>query len=145
MFGSEQTRRAGSLMLAGGMTKQAGVWMDHRGAVLIFTGNNSERTERMESGVEKHERVAGLSAVDAPEDDHRDRHFAGHLDKYYDEVIRRLGVAEEVFLFGPGEAKGELQKRMVDKGFGARIVSVETADKMTEPQIAAKVREYFRK
>lgn len=131
-------------MLAGEMTKQAGVWMDHRGAVLIFTGANSERTERMESGVDRHDRVAGLSAEDAPEDDHRDRRFADHLEKYYDEVIRRLGAAEEVLLFGPGEAKGEFQKRMATRGIGARVVAVETADRMTEPQIAARVREHFR-
>ena len=119
--------------------------MDHRGAVLIFSGQNSERTERMESGAEKHERVAGLSAGDAPEDDHRDRHFAGHLNKYYDEVIRRLSAVEEVLLFGPGEAKGEFHKHLESKGFGGRVVAVEAADKMTEPQIAARVREYFRK
>ncbi|MBK5256059.1 MAG: hypothetical protein JJE39_08495 [Vicinamibacteria bacterium] len=127
------------------MKKQAGVWMDHRGAVLVFTGDEGERTERIESGVEKHERVKGLSADDAPEGDHRDRHFAEHLDKYYDEVILHLVEADEVFLFGPGEAKGEFQKRMAVKGLGARIVAVETADKMTEPQMTAKVREHFKK
>jgi hypothetical protein len=99
----------------------------------------------MESGVEKHERVAGLSAEDAPEGDHRDRQFGEHLEKYYDEVIRRLGAADAVFLFGPGEAKGELHKRMESKGLGARVVAVEPADKMTEPQMAARVREHFRK
>ena len=119
--------------------------MDHRGAVLIFTGDEGERTERMESGVEKHERVPGLSADDAPEGDHRDRHFANHLDKYYDEVILHLVAVDEVLLFGPGEAKGEFQKRMAANGLGARIVAVETADNMTEPQMAAKVREHFRK
>jgi hypothetical protein len=117
--------------------------MDHRGAVLVFIGDRSEQTMRMESGVEKHERVAGLSADDAPPGDHRDRQFADHLDKYYDELMRRLGTTEAIFLFGPGEAKGEFQKRMEAKGFGKRIVAVETADKMTEPQVAAKVRAHF--
>ena len=126
------------------MTKQAGVWMDHRGAIIVFIGDRSERTQRVESGASKHERVPGLSADDAPPGDHRDRQFADHLDKYYDDLIRYLGAAEAVFLFGPGEAKGEFHKRMESKGFGARIVAVETADKMTEPQVAARVREHFR-
>ena len=127
------------------MTKQAGVWMDHRRAILVFTDSEGERTERTESGAEKHERVAGLSAEDAPEGDHRDRHFADHLEKYYDELIRRLGAADSIFVFGPGEAKDEFQKRMVTRGFGARIAAVETADRMTEPQMAARARGYFRK
>lgn len=125
------------------MTKQVGVWMDHRGAVLVFIGDRSERTMRMESGVEKRERVAGLSADDAGPGNHRDRQFADHLDKYYDELIRHLGPAEAVFLIGPGEAKGEFQKRLEAKGPRTRIVAVETADKMTEPQVAAKVRAHF--
>jgi hypothetical protein len=126
------------------MTEQAGVWIDHRGAVLVFADKTDQRLERLESGVEKHARVAGLSAEDAPEGDHRDRQFAGHLTKYYDEVIHLLGAASEIFVFGPGEAKGEFQKRMEAKGFGARIVTIESADRMTDPQVAAKVREYFR-
>ncbi len=112
---------------------------------MIFTGDEGERTERMESGVEKHERVKGLSADDAPEGDHRDRHFAERLNRYYDEVILHLAAADEVFLFGPGEAKGEFQQRMAAKGSGARIVTVEAADEMTVPQMAPKVREHFRK
>ena len=127
------------------MTKQAGVWIDHREAVLIFLNDEGERTERMESGVEKHERVDGLSSDDAPEGDHRDRHFADHLDKYSDEGIRKLGLVESIFLFGPGEAKGEFQKRMSSKSHPGHIVAVETADKMTAPQIAAKTRKHFQK
>ena len=39
---------------------------------------------------------------------------------------------------GPGEAKGELKARLERRGLGARIVGVETVDKMTDRQIAAK-------
>jgi hypothetical protein len=128
------------------MKEQAGVWIDHRGAVLVFVlRKGNERVARLESGVEKHGRVAGLSAEDAPEGDHRDRQFADHLTKYYDDVIQQLGASSEVFVFGPGEAKGEFQKRMEAKGQGERIVAMETADKMTDPQIAARVRDHFKK
>jgi hypothetical protein len=48
-------------------------------------------------------------------------------------------------LFDPGEAKGELEKRLASKGLAARSVGVETVDKMTAPQIAAKVRQRCRK
>jgi len=36
----------------------------------------------------------------------------GHLANYYDEVIACIGDAETILIFGPGEAKGELKKRM---------------------------------
>lgn len=126
------------------MTKQAGVWIDHREAILVFLGGDGERLERLESGVEKHERIAGLSSDDAQPDDQHDRQFAGHLDKYYDDVIKHLGATEEIFLFGPGEAKGEFKKRMGSKHHAERIVAVESANRMTDPQVAAKVRDHFR-
>lgn len=48
-------------------------------------------------------------------------------------------------IFGPGEAKGELQERLEECNLGRRIVGVETVDKMTDRQIAAKVRKHFPK
>jgi len=44
---------------------------------------------------------------------------------------------------GPGEAKGELKKRLVRNQLHGRIVGIETIDRMTDRQIAAKVRRYF--
>ena len=75
--------------------------------------------------------------------DHQDRRFIGHLDRYYDEVISAIHDAESILIFGPGEAKGELKKRIESKGLKGRTVAVETADEMTEPQIVAKVRQHF--
>lgn len=46
-------------------------------------------------------------------------------------------------LFGPGEAKNELKQRLEVNNLGGRIVGIETVDKMTEPQIAAKIRQHF--
>ena len=43
-----------------------------------------------------------------------------------------------ILLFSPGEAKGELEKRLANKGLGGRIVGIETVDKMTDRQIAGK-------
>jgi len=67
-----------------------------------------------------------------------------HLNRYYDDVISHVRDVESILLLGPGEAKGELAKRLASKGLGGRIVGVETVDKMTAPQIAARVREHFR-
>ena len=67
------------------------------------------------------------------------------MNKYYDEVIAVIRDAESVLLFGPGEAKGELKKRLEKDKLGGQIIAVETVDKMTDRQIAAKVREYFHK
>ncbi len=127
------------------MQGQAGVWIDHREAFVVIVGEGGEKTERIASGMEKHVRFAGHSAAEeGSADDQRDSQFAVHLDRYYDEVVSHIHEAESILLFGPGEAKGELEKHLMEKGLGGSIVGVETTDKMTDRQIAAKVRKYFR-
>ena len=128
------------------MKRQAGLWIDHRETFIVFVGDDGEETRRIESGMEKHVRFSGGNRPeDGSADDQRDRQFTAHLNRYYDEVISHIRDAESILLFGPGEAKGELEKRLASKGLRGRIVGVETVDKMTAPQVAAKVRQHFRK
>ena len=47
----------------------------------------------------------------------------GHLANYYDELIACIGDAETILIFGPGEAKRELKKRMNIDKIGRRRVS----------------------
>jgi hypothetical protein len=67
----------------------------------------------------------------------------GHLANYYDEVISCIRPAEAILLFGPGEAKGELRKRIERNKLDLRITCLETADKMTERQISQKVARHY--
>jgi len=128
------------------MKKVAGLWIDHRKAVIVIVSDEGEETKQLESGMEKHVRFSGGSrSEEGKADDQRDRQFTGHLNTYYDEVISHIRDAESILLFGPGEAKGEIEKRLANKGLGGRIVGVETLDKMTNRQIAAKVRQHFPK
>jgi len=128
------------------MTTRVGLWIDHRETVLVTIVDGVEETKRIDSGMEKHVRFSGGSRSEqGGGEDQQDRQFTGHLNSYYDEVIACLRDAESIFIFGPGEAKGELEKRLARKGLSGRVVSIETVDKMTERQIAAKVRQYFLK
>ena len=93
--------------------------------------------------MEKHVRFASGSDELGSAEDMRDRQFASHLDRYYDRVIESIGEAGSILILGPGEAKGELEKRLQGTELGERVVGVETVDKMTDRQIAARVREQF--
>lgn len=128
------------------MTTIVGVWIDHRKAVIARVSDEGEVTKVIESNVEKHPGAHssmpdGSQKVQA--DDSRDKEFMGHLRPYYDQVIAAIRDAEEIVIFGPGEAKGELKKRLEKDKIDGRIVAVQTVDKMTDRQIAAKVRGYL--
>ena len=132
------------------MKAQVGLWIDHREALIVALTENGEETTRIASNVEKQLRRSGRSPSDAPfeaqmvpADDARERDYQGHLARYYDEIAWYLREAGSVLILGPGEAKGELKKRLAKGKEGARLVALETADKMTEPQVVARVRQYF--
>ena len=128
------------------MKNAAGLWIDHSKAVIVIVSDKGEETKQLESGMEKHVRFSGGSRSEqGGGEDQQDRQFTGHLNTYYDAVIAQLRDSESILLFGPGEAKGELEKRLANKCLGGRIVGIETVDNMTDRQIAAKVRQHFRK
>jgi hypothetical protein len=82
-------------------------------------------------------------ARQVPADDSRQRALTGDLNQYYDAVIAALPHDVSILLFGPGEAKGELHKRIVKTTPAAQISAVQTDDKMTDKQVIAKVRTHF--
>ena len=126
------------------MKSEIGLWIDHRQAVIVVVTDAGEETKHIISNMEKHVRFASGSSEDGSQEDVRDRQFENHLNSYYDEVVAAIRDADAIQIFGPGEAKGELEKRLDHEGLKGRIVAVETVDKMTDRQIAAKVREHFR-
>ena len=102
------------------MKTKVGLWIDHRRAVVVtVTDTGGEMRTTIVSGVEKQLRRSGDSPLkgsyepeQVPADDRRQRAFMGHLNLYYDAVISSIGKAESILIFGPGEAKGELKKRL---------------------------------
>jgi hypothetical protein len=132
------------------MKTRAGLWIDHRKAIIVAVTDKGEEIALIISKVEKQLRRSGDSPLEGPYEsqqvpagDSRQRTFAGQLNIYYDAVIACIRDAESILIFGPGEAKGELKKRLERNNLGGRIVGIETIDKMTDRQIAAKVRQYF--
>jgi hypothetical protein len=127
-----------------------GIWVDHRKAVIVVLGPDGDRTIVIASKVEKHLERSGdaplkgsYEALQVPADDSRQRALTGELNSYYDSIIAALSDTGSVILFGPGEAKGELYRRLMKIKPGIHVVATETEDKMTDPQIAAKVRTHF--
>jgi hypothetical protein len=134
------------------MSTKVGLWLDHRKAIVVAITDRQEKIEEIVSGVEKQLQRGGdrplegdYEVVQVPANDRRQRDFTKHLNIYYAAVITAIRDAESILIFGPGEAKGELKEQLEKDRLGGHIVNIETVDKMTNPQIAAKVRQYFAK
>ena len=122
------------------MRKTVGLWIDHKRAVIAFVAGRETEVKLIDANIEKHHRQSGVST---PADDVRLRESTGHLNNYYDEVVSCIRNSDSNLILGPGEAKGELKKRLEKYHLGGRISAIETTDKMTDHQIVAHVREHF--
>lgn len=132
------------------MTKQIGLWIDHKRAVILTLNDEDESLQILESDVGRRPRYRGTGRTRTPHsaqyqkgDDQLDKQFDGHLNKYYEKVLAQLQGAGAVLIFGPGEAKQELKRHLENQKNHIQIMGIESADKMTDRQIAAKVRKYF--
>jgi hypothetical protein len=122
------------------MDRLAGVWIDHKKAVIVSASEGRITTRTVQSDVDAHPHYAGQQDGGG-EKKYEERHRQS-LDRYYDEVIAHLGEPEALLIFGPGEAKLEFKARLGRSGAPSQL-TVETAGRLTDPQIAAKVKEYF--
>ena len=124
------------------MKTAVGLWIDHKRSVIVFVTSEAEEIKHISAELKKPNSHSG-STMRA--DDLEQRELTQHLNMYYDEVIVALQNAEAVLLMGPGEAKGEFKKRLEKTHPNSSEIVVETTDKLTDPQIVAKVREHFLK
>ncbi len=132
------------------MKREVGLWIDHRKTVFVTIENEVEVTREIRSNIEKHVRLSNGTASKDPNsakglsaEDMRDRQFGDHLGRYYEGVISFIRDADLIWIFGPGQAKVELGNCLKREDLGGRIVGIETAEKMTDHQIAAKVRDHY--
>jgi len=133
------------------MNHRVGIWIDHKRAVIVSASAGRVTTETLESEVGPHARYAGRAAYPTPDgprvgggEKKYEGRYGEHLDRYYDEVIGQLGRPDALLIFGPGEAKRQLKERLSQsKALSERSVEIETTDKLTDPQIVAKVKQHY--
>jgi hypothetical protein len=131
------------------MKTNAGLWIDHREAVVVKLTDHGVEIKRIQSAAEKHLRRTGepdhgsFESQLVPADDSRQREYTGQLARFFDAITLLLRDCGSILIFGPGETKGELKKRLGNHAGAPRLIILETTDKMTEPQIVAMVRQHF--
>jgi len=137
-----------------------GIWVDHKKAVIV-TKKQPERSyeedvelvvTQISSDVERKVRLAGGSRTrntpwgpqEVAVDSKIETRQKQQLKKFYHRIIEVITDADKILIMGPGEAKLELKKEIEkSKALIPKIVGVQTSDKMTNNQIAAKVKSYF--
>jgi hypothetical protein len=130
--------------------KKVGIWIDRRRAVIVTIDGGKESRRVIEGDVERHAKPRGGWRMrlpwgpQAPIKEHtREQHYQNQVINFYKDVIKHIGTADHLLVMGPADAKKEFAQQ-VEKSPALKNVPItlEPADKMTDPQIAARVREF---
>jgi stalled ribosome rescue protein Dom34 len=129
----------------------AGLWIDRRKAVIAVISAAGDALTEIHAGVEwEPSRFSGSQSTTTYEsqlvksDDRHLRRFTGRMGHYYDRVAAALGKTHAILILGPGEAKGEFRKHLVQSGPGDRSIGMAAAGGMSTRQLVARIRTHFR-
>jgi hypothetical protein len=132
------------------MAKKAGVWIDHKQAVVVLVTDAGQDIKKIAFDIGQPVRPArGASSKhshtthDFVAEDKLERKVENDRKDYFNDVLASLRGVAAILILGPGEAKGEFDKHLKSKNLRGVAVEVETADKMTDRQLAAKVGKHF--
>lgn len=123
-------------------TKYLGIWMDNSTAHIIEFGQETAEINIIHSKFTHEEREQSLSKGENRMHN-KEQQFQA---EYYKELGETIKNYEEVMLFGPTNAKVELMNILKeDHHFDNIKIEVKSADKMTDNQQIAFVKDHFSK
>src|ERR1035437_5359123 len=122
--------------------KNLGIWMDHSSAHLMEFTTDPIETKTIESKFTHQVKENSLGKSENLMHN-KEQHQQSEYYKKLGEIIKNY---EEVILFGPTDAKVELLNVLrADHRFAKTKIEIKQADKMTENQQHAFVRDHFAK
>lgn len=135
------------------MKKQTGIWLDSKEAYFIeLKDGELASLRKIDSDVQHASSKGGAPAgglrggtMTGASEKTRENRKRNQAHGYYEEIIENIHDADEVVIFGPGEAKDLLLNAIKahPSHFSADLMAVLTTDKMTENQKVAYVKTFF--
>lgn len=118
----------------------AGVWLDNTQALIISNPTGSSGNDYAINDKVKAEKHHGGGSEHSMNNSKQ-----GEVVKYFKSVSNLLVNFDEILLFGPGKSQEKLQNHMKeDPQFNNKQITIDSAEKLTDPQMIAKVREFFK-
>jgi hypothetical protein len=118
----------------------AGVWLDNQKAIIITNsaeeGNDQYAIKEHIKATEHHGGGSEHSMNNAKQSD---------TLKYFKSVSNVLLNYDEILVFGPGKSQEQFQHHLQEGSqFKSKQITLESAEALTDPQMIAKVREFFK-
>ena len=126
--------------------KYQGIWLDRRNAYVFSYTDRKLKTQHIDSEIDSRPRYDGEGKSSGrfgdqhlDKDKKQDLRLKDQMNQYLKRVEEAVDPESDLVLFGPADTKNKLEK----SANLPNLKGVVAADKMTENQMAAWVREYF--
>jgi len=137
------------------LTKQIGVWLDHSKAHFIGYNDGSAFVIETIDAVHGHEHFSGEGSTNMrlssnPQHASNNEHHTHNIEHkelsaYFKTLESKLAGYDEILLFGPTTAKEQLNNFLAEnKSFAEKTISVQSSDKLSDNQMLAFVRDFFK-
>lgn len=132
------------------MEKNIGIWLDNEKAFIITLFDKKESIRKLESPMQTFQQKGeyGTASPYASQDASKERKLnerrKQQLKVYFQKIVSQVTHADNILIFGPAQAKVGLKKVLqTNKLLASKLKDVVTADKMTQNQLVAYVRNYY--
>jgi len=117
--------------------KTVGLWIDVEKALIVSATERGINIDLVNSDIDSCRWQMDVWELPAAI---RKRLSDEQLGLFYETVSTRILDARSIQIFGPGDAKSELRRRLSTDDFAGTIIGFESAKRMSESQIFTKVR-----
>ncbi|MBW6482911.1 MAG: hypothetical protein K0B10_07600 [Vicingaceae bacterium] len=131
---------------------KTGIWIDSKKAYIVSLSGSDTNLSVITSEIEGVTRIEGegkeygrfgdqYTTLENKQENRRKHEVA----EYLEEVVENIKSADEIVVFGPAEMKIEFEKLIREnQALAKKLLEVVSADSMTENQIVAWVKDYYK-
>ena len=135
--------------------KKIGIWIDKEKAHVVSLENNKENFLTVKSEVENYHPVGGSGSKGSknrwgPQDVVQDSKFLERekhqLKNFFKKIAKTISDADEIVIFGPSDTNLKLKQELTMhyKQISNKIKAVKKADSMTNNQVKALIRDFYK-
>jgi hypothetical protein len=132
--------------------KNLGIWIDKERAHLVTLENETEKFTTIKSEVENYHPSGGfgLGFRGSPQDAMAEKKYMERekqqLKSYFKNIVSEIKDADAIAIFGPAQTgekfRNELNENYID--VSVKVKGIKKADSMTDNQIIAWVKDFFK-
>ena len=132
--------------------KNLGIWIDKEKAHLVTLENETEKFTTIESEVENYHPSGGfgLGYKGSPQDAMAEKKYMERekhqLKSYFKNIVSEIKEADAIAIFGPAQTGEKFRNELNEnyKDVSVKVKGIHKADSMTDNQIIAWVKDFFK-